>query len=99
MACLTRTEVIDRIEKYLARKISAADIGWWAFDIFVEANIEYEPGHERILKDVIQALQHFHDDDPLMRQFYPEEEDLIYYLRCLKGEEMYNPQKIPHWNV
>ncbi len=96
---LNRETVIAKINEFLTGKIDREEIGWWAFDLLVEAGLEFEPGSETLLRDVLEALQLFHDDDPMMMQFYPERDDLIYYLRCLRREEMYRRKLVPHWKV
>lgn len=96
---LTRKKVATKINSFLNGDISREDIGWWALDRLVEANQFLEPGYETLLTDVLEALQLFHDSEPIMEQFYPEPEVLLYYLGCLKGEEMYQRKRVPHWKV
>ncbi len=95
---LARNDLIEKIEAFLARTISSEELGWWAFDLLVDAT-DFEPGYDRLIRDALQALQYFHDDEPMMQSFYPETGDLIYYIKCLKGEELYNPKRVPHWKV
>lgn len=96
---LTRKAVAAKIESFLKGSISQEDIGWWAFDRLVEADRFPEPGYETLLTDVLEALQLFHDTEPAMKQFYLEQDDLLYYLRCLNGEELYQRKRVPHWKV
>ncbi|PKM81066.1 MAG: hypothetical protein CVU89_11020 [Firmicutes bacterium HGW-Firmicutes-14] len=94
-----RQTVIEQVEKMLAGDIPREDVGWWAYDFLLEKEAEYEPGYEKLLQDVLQSLHYFHDTEPLMRQFYPDPEEILYYLRCLKGEELYRRNRVIHWRV
>lgn len=96
---LTREMVAAKINDLLAGKTDREDIGWWAFDLLVEPGLELEIGYQNLLQDVLEALQLFHDTEPVMSRFYPEPDDLLYYLRCLRGEEMYRRKRVPHWKV
>lgn len=94
-----RQAVAEQIEKMLAGEISREDVGWWAFDILVEDNLEFEPGWETLLEDVIRALHYFHDTEPLMQQFCPDHEEILYFLDCLRGKEVYRRSRVVHWRV
>ncbi len=96
---ITRQVLIRQIEKMLTGRLSQEDIGWWAYDILTAEGLEYEPGFHRLLEDALYSLQYFHDTDPLMKQFYPETEEILYYLKCLKGEEVYQRSRVVHWRV
>lgn len=96
---LTRKKVAGKINSFLKGDIIQEDIGWWAFDQLVEANQFLEPGYQTLLTDVLEALQLFHDTEPIMEHFYPQQDELLYYLGCLKGEEMYQRKRVPHWKV
>jgi hypothetical protein len=94
-----RQMIIEQIEKMLSGQVSREETGWWAYDIIIEGNLSYEPGHQKILEDVLKSLHYFHDTEPLMQAFYPETEEILYYLVCLKGEEMYQRSRVVHWKV
>lgn len=96
---IKRLEVVEKIQSFFAGRLSSEELGWWAFDLLIISDLEFEPGYERLIKDVLHALQYFHDTEPLMQQFYPDKEDLIYYLKCLQGEELYNPKRVIRWKV
>ncbi len=96
---VNREAVIEQIEKMLTGRISNEDIGWWAYDLLMEEHLEYEPGYGKLLEDVLQSFYYFHDPEPIMRQFYPQNEEILYYLKCLKGEEVYQRTKVVHWQV
>ncbi|WP_418790306.1 hypothetical protein [Phosphitispora sp. TUW77] len=96
---VTRELVIIQLEKMFAGEISREDTGWWAYDLILEENLEYEPGYERLLADVLRSLHYFHDIEQYMAQFYPETEELHYYLKCLRGEEFYQRSRVIHWHV
>lgn len=96
---LTRETAAAKIEDFLAGKTDREEFGWWAFDLLVDSGLEPEPGYATLLMDALEAIQLFHDADPLMNQFYPEREELLYYLRCLRGEELYRRNLAPHWKV
>lgn len=96
---INRQMVIEQIEKMLAGTVSREDTGWWAFDLLMADNLLFEPGYQKLLEDVIKALYHFHDIEPLMCRFYPETEEILYFLRCLKGEEVYHRSRVVHWRV
>ncbi len=99
MIKITRKTVIQQIEKMLTGQLSKEEIGWWAYDLLMEEGLEYEPGFEKLLDDVLRSLHYFQDTDPIMQQFYPETEEILYYLKCLKGEEIYQRSKVIHWRV
>lgn len=94
-----RQEVIAHIEQMMTGHVSHEDVGWWAYDLLMEKDLNFEPGYEKILEDVLWALHYFHDPEPLMRQFYPQTEEILYFLRCLKGEEIYQRSRVVHWRV
>jgi len=99
LVMVTRKLVIEQLEKVLAGKASREDTGWWAYDLMLEEGLEYEPGFGRLLEDVLRSLHYFHDTEPFMVQFYPETEELLYYLKCLRGEEFYQRSRVVHWRV
>ena len=96
---VTREMVGEQIEKMFSGTISREDIGWWAYDLILAEEIEYEPGYQRLLEDVIKSLHYFYDTEPYMKQFYPDIEEIIYYLKCLRGEEFYQRSRVIHWRV
>ncbi len=96
---LMRELVVEKINDFLAGRLEQEEIGWWAFDLMVESSLEFEPGYHTLLSDVLEALRLFHDTEPIMQQFYLEGDELLYYLRCLKGEELYRRNMVPHWKV
>lgn len=95
---VNRGMLIDQIEKMLSGQVSREDVGWWAYDLLLEKPV-YERGFEKLLEDVVWALHYFHDTEPMMQQFYPEIEDITYFLKCLKSEELYNRSKVLNWRV
>ncbi len=95
---VSRQDVIDRMEKMLAGRTTREDTGWWALDLLLE-ELEYEPGYKTLLEDVLRSLQYFHDTEPLMQRFYPDTEEMLYFLKCLKGEEAYHRSRVIHWRV
>lgn len=95
---VNREMLIDQIEKMLAGQVSREDTGWWAFDLLLEKPA-YEAGFEKLLDDVLWALHYFHDTGPMMQQFYPDPEDIIYFLKCLKLEVPYRRNEVLHWRV
>lgn len=96
---VNRQLIIEQLEKLLAGQLSREDVGWWAYDLLLEGEVIFEPGFARLLEDVLRSLHYFHDDEPMMQQFYPDVADLMYYLKCLKGEEPYQRSRIIHWKV
>lgn len=96
---LSRKLVIEIIEKMLTGILSQEDVGWWAYDLMMDEELNFELGYEKLLGDVIKSLHYFHDTEPLVRQFYPETDEIMYYLVCLKGEEMYQRFRVIHWRV
>ncbi len=96
---VTRESVAEQLEKLFAGEVSREDTGWWAYDLLMEEGLEYEPGYERLLEDVLRSLHYFHDTEPLMAQFYPETDELLYYLKCLRGEQFYQRNRVVHWRV
>lgn len=96
---INRRMVIDQIEKLISGQIAREDIGWWAYDLLLEQKLNYEPGFERLLEDTIRSLHYFHDNEPMMQQFYPDTSEILYYVACLKGQEFYQRSKVVHWKV
>lgn len=96
---VNRQLLITQMEKYVSGQISREDIGWWAFELLLEEKLNYEPGFERILEDALKSLHYFHDDEPMMQQFYPDISEIVYYLNCLKGREFYQRSRVVHWKV
>lgn len=96
---VNRQMVAMKIEKLLAHQISREEVGWWAYDIIMEQNINYEAGYETLLEDILWSLHYFHDNEVFMKQFYADIEDLVYYLKCLNGEEVYQRSKVVHWRI
>lgn len=96
---LSRKLVIEILENMLTGIISQEDVGWWAYDFLMEVDLDFEPGFEKLLRDILKSLHYFHDTEPMVRQFYPDTEEILYYLRCLKGEEMYQRSRVVHWRV
>lgn len=96
---VNRRMLIEQIEKLIAGQISREDIGWWAYDLLLGEKLNYEPGFERLLEDTLRSLHYFHEDEPMMQQFYPDTSEILYYLECLKGREFYLRSKVVHWKV
>lgn len=96
---INRQDVIDQIEKMLSGAVSREETGWWAYDLLMEEKLQWEKGYEKLLEDVLKSLYYFHDTEPMMQQFYPETDEIVYYLQCLKGEEIYNRSRVIHWRV
>lgn len=96
---INRQVVREQIEKMLAGCVSKEDIGWWAYEFLMEEKLQYEPGHEKLLEDVLRSLHYFHDIEPVMQQFYPATEEILYYLECLQGEVPYERSRVVHWRV
>lgn len=95
---VNRGMLIDQIEKMLSGQIFREDTGWWAFDLLLEKPA-YEKGFEKLLEDVLWALHYFHDTEPMMQRFYPDSEEIIYFLRCLRMEAPYQRNEVSHWRV
>lgn len=96
---INRAKLIECIEKIINGEMSSEEVGWWAYDMLLEEGLKYEPGFEQLLGDVLRSLHYFHDVEPLMRQFYPDNIEILYYLSCLKGEQMYQRSRVVHWKV
>lgn len=90
--------LIEQIEKMLSGQTSREDTGWWAYDVLLEKPA-YERGFEKLLEDIVWALHYLHDPEPMMQQFYPDAGEVMYYLKCLKSEEVYQRSKVVHWRV
>lgn len=96
---INRLLLIGQIQKMVDGEISREEIGWWAYDLMLEEELNYEPGYEKLLGDVLRSLHYFYDDEPLMQQFHPDSTEILYYLSCLKGEQIYQRSRVIHWKV
>ncbi len=96
---VSRQAVIEQLENMLLGRTSREDTGWWAYDLLLEKDLEYEPGYGKLLADALKSLSYFHDPEPIMHQFYPQTEEILYYLKCLKGDEIYDSSRVIHWRV
>lgn len=96
---LDRQKAAEQIEKLLAQQITYQEIGWWAYDYLIDGPLMMEPGFEKLLEDFLWSFYYFHDEEPYMKQFCPDMDEILYYLKCLKGEEIYQRIKYIHWRV
>lgn len=96
---VARQVIIEQIESMLAGLISREDLGWWAYDLLLEDSLVYEPLYEKLSQDVLRSIYYFHDTETFMQQFYPDLDEIVYYLKCLKGEEYYQRFRVVHWRV
>jgi len=78
-----RKETIERIEGFLAGKVSKAEAARWAVEILGERVFGTD---ELVLEDAITALAGLHDED---ERFDTAKEDLLYFRNCLLEETSY----------
>jgi len=78
-----RRETIEKIEDFLAGKISKAEAARWAVEILAKRTFGTD---ELVLEDAITALAGLHDED---ERFDTAREDLLYFRNCLLKETPY----------
>jgi len=78
-----REKTIEKIEDFLAGRISKAKAARWAVGILAERTFGT---NELVLEDAITALAGLHDED---ERFDTAREDLFYFRNCLLEETPY----------
>jgi hypothetical protein len=78
-----RKETIERIDGFLAGKVSRAEAVRWAVEILGERAFGTD---ELVLEDAITALVGLHDED---ERFDTAREDLLYFRNCLSEATSY----------
>ena len=80
---VTKEAVIDKITDYLEGKSSKKEISQWAIQILSKESFTTE---QLLIEDAVTALSLLHDEDD---RFDIANEDLIFYLDCLRGKKPY----------
>ena len=78
-----KMKTINKIDDYLAGKISKKEASDWAITVMKQKNFASD---EMVLEDAITALCGLHDNDD---RWDTAEDDLIYLKTCLLGEAPY----------
>ncbi|MBM3237301.1 hypothetical protein FJZ31_13490 [Candidatus Poribacteria bacterium] len=78
-----KTKTINKINDYLAGRISKKEASDWAIAVMKQKNFAVD---EIVLEDAITALCGLHDDDD---RWDTAQDDLIYLKNCLLGESPY----------
>jgi hypothetical protein len=78
-----RRATIEKIEDFLAERVSEVEVARWAVGILTERT--FGTG-ELVLEDAITALAGLHDED---ERFDTAREDLLYFRSCLLDETSY----------
>ena len=78
-----KTKTINKINDYLAGRISKKEASDWAIDVMKQKNFAVD---EMVLEDAITALCGLHDDDD---RWDTAQDDLIYLKNCLLGGAPY----------
>lgn len=78
-----REKTIEKIEDFLAGRISKAEVARWAVTILAERTFGTD---ELVLEDAITALAGLHNED---ERFNTAREDLFYFRNCLLEETPY----------